>query len=162
MIDTIAVKYEIQEELDEITLSRLTNEKVILNEHSDYYPGNCNLVIRPFNSRTSTITETLEAKERVDKIMCESGNLNRLDMALDSKEEFSINFEVYQLFLCGLSYVRNQKLDKIFNTKIIDFTKAEIRNGNLKVKHGNKITTIYNCSDKVKRNCNTRIEKPLS
>lgn len=104
---------------------------------------------------TSTIKELLSTKDCLDIISEEEGIITRIDLVYDLESLLKDNIKLYKLYVSCMALLRGGDIKNIYTTS----TQSP---KNLKTKNRTQILTIYDCSDKLNRKGNTRIENRIS
>ena len=91
----------------------------------------------------------------MDNFWGENGIITRVDFAYDLPSLLKDDIKLHKLFISCMTLLRKGNIENIFST-------STTLPKNIKIKNGPCILTIYDCTDKTKRQGNTRIENRLS
>lgn len=151
-IDTIGVAIETEATLDEI----LCLDGVVEEHTKILKDGRKYIALKP--SKIFDKGQYLSSKDETEQIIeyvksdlgVEEGAIMRIDFSIDMLEKISVKEKLYSLYLELLAVERKQEM--MYKT-----IKQVCKTGNLKIRSGRTMTTIYDCTDKNRR-ANTRIE----
>lgn len=151
-IDTIGVAVDTEISLDEILCMDGVVEKhtKILKDNRKYIALKPSEVFEK-GQYLSSMDEVEQIIESVKAILqVDICAIMRIDFAIDMLNKIKASEKLYSLYLELLAVERKQEM--MYKT-----IKQVCKTGNLKIRSGRTMTTIYDCSDKNRR-ANTRIE----